>query len=234
MKHLGLFAKHWRPGTVKTRLAATLGPVLASQVYRVFLDHLLEELGRVGDRREVVFWPPEARPDFLACAGSRWRLQVQNPGDLGQRMESYFAERFADRSPHADDSPRRVIIVGADCPQLLPEELETAFAALQTHEVVIGPSTDGGYYLLGFQGQCRDLFTGIPWSTARVFAATQRHLQQGGWRYHCLPPHTDVDDEPALVDLWQRLHDPSVPDAWVRLRQALAPLLSFLPDTCGS
>ena len=235
MKLLGLFAKHWRPGRVKTRLATTLGTERASRLYQVFLDHLLETLAETGDQREIVFTPQSARSEFARRGGSAWRLVPQVEGDLGDRMASYFQQRFEpsyETGPDRSDPPR-IIVIGADCPQLLPSDLEEAFDALQTQDVVLGPASDGGYYLIGFRGQARPIFSGVPWSTDRVMATTESLIRDGGWSLHRLPTRTDVDELPDLIGLWRELGVSPTAAPWRRLRTALAPYLDSLPESAA-
>ena len=147
VNHLGLFAKFWEPGRVKTRLAATLGNQLACELYEIFLFHLLNSIAPVSDHTTVVFSPPDREADFRAAIAPDWMLEPQSEGDLGDRMRNFFAGQFSKDVP--TKQKLKVVVIGADCPQLSVTEIQTAFDELDNNDVVIGPSTDGGYYLLG-------------------------------------------------------------------------------------
>ena len=86
-----------------------------------------------------------------------------------------------------------VVIIGSDCEQLTQEVVEQAFQQLQTHQVVIGPALDGGYYLLGMNGLYPQLFRHKPWSTPQVFRETMLDVQELGLTYSLLPTLSDVD-----------------------------------------
>lgn len=196
VNHLGLFAKFWEPGRVKTRLAATLGDQLACELYKIFLFHLLNSIAPATVRETVVFSPPSREADFREAISSDWMFEPQSDGDLGDRMRNFFAGRLpADQS---SEPATKVVAIGADCPQLTATEIQTAFDQLDQSDVVIGPSTDGGYYLLGMKGSIAEVFDDIDWSTSQVLAQTTARLDQQGKSYRLLEAKTDVDDEEAL------------------------------------
>ena len=91
----------------------------------------------------------------------------------------------------------RAIIIGSDCPTLTTEILELAFEKLQAHDFVVGPSTDGGYYLLGFgQNNVNDfVFKNMDWSTDKVLPTTLKRIKNNGKTVFLLPELTDVDEE---------------------------------------
>ena len=196
VNHLGLFAKFWEPGRVKTRLAATLGNQLACELYEIFLFHLLNSIAPVSDHTTVVFSPPDREADFRAAIAPDWMLEPQSEGDLGDRMRNFFAGQFSKDVP--TKQKLKVVVIGADCPQLSVTEIQTAFDELDNNDVVIGPSTDGGYYLLGMQGSLAEVFDDIDWSTSKVLPQTTHRLDQQNKTYTLLPAKTDVDDEAAL------------------------------------
>ena len=91
MNRLGIFAKHWTPGFVKTRLAADVGDRGASHLHRQFVATLLARFADFGDDRTLAFWPPSKQEDFQLVAGDDWDVWPQPPGDLGARMQAFFA-----------------------------------------------------------------------------------------------------------------------------------------------
>lgn len=198
MQHLCLFAKHWTPGEVKTRLAATIGETEAADIFREFVVTQLARLGHLGGERSLVFSPPSARDAFEQTAGENWRVQPQASGDLGDRMHSLFVEKLA-----CDGDA--CVLLGCDSPNVPVEFVEQAFAALASVRLVLGPTDDGGYYLIGARGQVPPVFDKMPYSTPQLWAATMDRLACLGWRegtdYAVLPPWYDVDTASDLSRL---------------------------------
>ncbi len=190
LNQLGLFAKFWQPGAVKTRLAASIGESAACALYKRFVFHLLQRLGNSADQRAIVFSPPESESKFRMQIPPNWKLCPQSPGDLGSRMHSYFLQAFK--------TATQVVIIGADCPHLPASTIDTAFKLLSQAPVVLGPSTDGGYYLIGMRARCFDIFDSIQWSTESVLEKTIQHLEKQNIDYRLLETMTDVDE---LVNL---------------------------------
>jgi rSAM/selenodomain-associated transferase 1 len=181
---LGVFAKWPAPGTAKTRLAEG-DPGWGARVALAFLLDTLRRLAAVDAARVVAFAPAEREAEFAAVAG-RFSLTPQGEGDLGQRLETFFEGQL-------DAGARAVVVVGADSPTLPVEYVERAFADLERADVVLGPATDGGYYLVGCGSDCPPLFRGVAWSTGRVLADTVAALGDPRWRLALLPPWYDVD-----------------------------------------
>ena len=206
MNQLGMFAKFWRPGKVKTRLAVDIGADAASRLYRNFLETLLCRLESAAARREVVYAPSDARSAFetlvQTTVSSRreprlaWQLTPQCQGDLGERMRSYFDNAF-------DRGMRRVVLIGSDSPTLPLARIHEAFEQLSHHPVVLGPSEDGGYYLVGARQKAPPIFDSIDWSTPEVWPQTVARLRKHRLSYAELAPWYDVD---GLDDL-HRLRD---------------------------
>ncbi len=215
-----MFAKYWRPGAVKTRLAATIGPVRASHLYRRFVVRLLERLQTSGDRRILAYSPDEQREAFARITTGAWDLVPQAAGDLGQRIQAFFAA-------HLLREQDRVVVIGTDSPTLPIQTIDDAFAALQTHPVVLGPTRDGGYYLVGASGKIPPIFTGIDWSTPAVWQQTTDRLRQDGSRFAELSAWYDVDDLYDLREIGAELQqleqtDPSWRDLSAEVQTALA------------
>ena len=202
MRQLGIFAKHPQPGRVKTRLAATIGDEPACRLYRAFVETLLARFAGVADRRVLVFSPPERRAEFEPLAGQSWQLAEQSAGDLGQRMRRHFEDAF-------DDGASRVVLLGSDSPTLPVEYVERAFDLLKEVPVVLGPSDDGGYYLIGAAGRVPLIFDDIAWSSEGVWEQTIRRLRALGRDFRELPSWYDVDDEDDLRRLRKELSEES-------------------------
>jgi rSAM/selenodomain-associated transferase 1 len=203
MRTLGIFAKQPVPGRVKTRLAADWGNERAAALYECFVRDLLSKFATAGDRRVIGFAPnvDEARQWFDAASGQAvvesWTLWPQPELDLGSRMASYF-------ETWTESSADRTILIGSDSPSLPAEYLEQAWQLLETSDCVLGPATDGGYYLIGLRGTVADFdapFRNVEWSTAGVLAQTVGQLKQHGLSLGLLPPWYDVDSAESVVTL---------------------------------
>ena len=193
MIYVAMFAKHWQPGKVKTRLADKIGRENASKVYLAFVEHLTRRLGTSGDIRSIVYSPPESKSDFEEQFGDDWQLHPQTGGDLGQRMAGFFAEGLKANS--------KVILIGSDTPDIAPSRIQQAVETLDKKDVVLGPCQDGGYYLIGMRKMVPEIFTGIPWSTGKVLENTVDILNKLQIEFGLLPTMQDVDELPNLKRL---------------------------------
>ncbi|GAA4360997.1 TIGR04282 family arsenosugar biosynthesis glycosyltransferase [Hymenobacter saemangeumensis] len=189
--HLLIFARRPVLGRVKTRLAAGIGDAAALAVYRELLALTYQAVANAGAPATV--WLADAQVAVNAplpeWPGLPW--QPQPEGDLGQRMETAFATAFA-------AGAGKVAIIGTDCPGLKAGHLQQAFELLETHDLVLGPATDGGYYLLGTRRLQPELFRQKEWSTDQVLAATLADAKRLGLSVALLPELTDVDTEDDL------------------------------------
>lgn len=200
MDQFGIFAKYWRPGSVKSRLAATIGEVAASEIYRAFLLCLVERLNNVADRNVLAFTPHQCRDAFASLVGSGWSLMPQIDGDLGCRMQHYFAEAFA-------QGVERVVLIGSDSPTIPREYIQQAFELLRSQSVVLGPTADGGYYLVGARESVPPIFNEVNWSSPKVWEQTLDHLESAGYSFEILPPWYDIDDDSDLRQLRDELNE---------------------------
>ena len=193
--HLLIFAREPVLGRVKTRLAAGIGPAAALAVYRELLA--LTAAAVAAAQVPATVWLAEApagadaalpRPEW---PGLPWR--VQPPADsLGARMAHAFGEAFG-------EGAGRVAIIGTDCPGLSGALLTRAFEQLLTHDIVLGPADDGGYYLLGMNKLEVELFQNKSWSTAAVLPDTLADAARLGLRVALLPQLHDVDSAADLA-----------------------------------
>jgi rSAM/selenodomain-associated transferase 1 len=214
-KCLGLFAKYWQPGQVKTRLADEIGAERAAEAYSHFVATLLERLRGSGEQRFLVYSPRERGPEFTAILPDGWQSQSQAEGDLGSRMKSFFEQRFA-------AGCKRVVLLGSDSPNVPLEYVRQAFDLLKEHDVVLGPSEDGGYWLVGAAGGVPDIFEAIPWSTPQVWPATLAAIGTASLSHAVVPTWYDVDLQNDLSRLISDLQqDPGREPALDRLRDLL-------------
>ena len=164
------------------------------RVAAAFLADILDRLAGIDACRLLAFVPAEAEASFAELARGRYALTPQGRGNLGERLERFVASRLA-------EGAGAVLVVGSDSPTLSPSFVELAFEELRHADVVLGPATDGGYYLVGCRRLHPALFAAIDWGGAGVLRQTVERLADPGWRLAVLPPWYDVDD---LRD-WQML-----------------------------
>ena len=182
---LAIFAKAPIPGYAKTRLIPVLGPEGAASL-QVRLTERALQVAAGADLRPVTLWcaPDTSHVSFQTLAerfGCRLRAQIGK--DLGARMLAAFAE-----------APRRLVLIGTDCPCLEPGDLQTAAAALREGaDAVIAAAEDGGYGLIGASRAIPSLFEEMPWGTDKVAALTRERAEAAGLRLHELRSVWDVD-----------------------------------------
>jgi rSAM/selenodomain-associated transferase 1 len=182
------FLRHPEKGRVKTRLASAVGDEMAVKLYRRFLLEMLSTLNRGTFLFYLCFYPEHALNDLKAWLGDDYLYMPQKGENLGERMKNGFIDAFAMNF-------KRVVLIGSDIPDLPLEFIEEAFSSLEEKDVVVGPSFDGGYYLIGFKDKrfFPRAFEGIPWSTKSVFEETMKVLKQEGLTVHTLQPLRDID-----------------------------------------
>ncbi|OAI54513.1 hypothetical protein AYO44_14825 [Planctomycetaceae bacterium SCGC AG-212-F19] len=190
---LGIFAKQPIPGQVKTRLAKVTSPEWAARVAEAFLRDTLARLATIPVRRVLAYAPEEAGANFAALAGPDVTLVPQVGADLGERLSYFFLSQ-------CEAGATATVVVGTDSPTLPVAWVEQAFAELEHADIVLGPATDGGYYLIGIGERMPPIFDGVRWGTEQVLADTIARLP-ADFRLALLPPWYDVD---SLAD-WQML-----------------------------
>ena len=199
---VAIMAKAPRPGAVKTRLCPPLVAAEAVALYRCFLlDKIAVVRTLVGARPVVAYTPDDARAEFAALAPD-FALVPQHGPDLGARLYATLADLLA--AGHTG-----VIAVDSDTPTLPVEFLQRAVDCLARPgpDVVLGPTEDGGYYLIGVRAAHRVLFDAVPWSTSAVLEVTLRQAATAGLQAVCLPPWFDVDTPDDLRRLQTMLDD---------------------------
>lgn len=218
-----IFAKEPIPGQVKTRLSPPLPPEATAQLYRCFLEDILEEMGRLGELQlALAYSPPGAQALFQGLAPPDTRVFPQEGTDLGERMARAFDWGFR-------AGFEVVLIRGSDSPDLpgavpleAKEVLETGRA-----QVVLGPCPDGGYYLVGLRGPQAELFQGLTWSTPTVLAEALARARDKSLAVHLLPTWPDIDTYGDLLTFLRQPH-PTPGPGW-RSDQMARGLLSQLP-----
>ena len=186
-EHLIVFLKAPRPGTVKTRIAQTAGAERACGIYQELVETVLRKLNPLKEV-ELCFAPDDASSEIQRWLRSDWTARAQGEGDLGARLTRAFASAFA-------NGAERVVIIGSDCPEVKTADIRTAWKELQTHDLVVGPAVDGGYWLIGLRTPQADLFRDINWSSDQVLAQTLAQARKQALRIQVLRILTDIDTE---------------------------------------
>lgn len=189
-----IFAKAPIPGEVKTRLCPPLDPEEAASLHgSLVLDAIERTKGLQGVTLYVASAPDISHPFFKVMEGRYGaRLLEQRGPDLGSRMRLALQDAF-------DDGCREVLLTGTDLPTLPRANLVEGLKLVKGHDVVLGPTPDGGYYLIGLRKPAPTLFEGIVWSTPTVFAETRKKVEAAGLSLGLLPECRDLDTPDDLL-----------------------------------
>lgn len=188
-----LFTRYPEAGKTKTRLITELGATGAALLQKRLTERIAHQSKLLAQRTGIA-------SDVHFAGGSRKKMTFwlgamncveQTNGDLGQRMRSAFEHSI-------EAGAETVVLIGSDIPDISAELLQQAFTSLLTKEVVIGPSQDGGYYLIGMVASQAPklyplLFEEMPWSTGELFATTVSRLEKAGYDVAILPTLRDID-----------------------------------------
>jgi len=198
--HIIVFAKYPIQGKVKTRLATGSNEQFATDLYRCFVQDIFEQLsnghfslelslGFEHPEKEINDWIPQEKT-----------ITVQEGNTLGDRMTNAFQAAFS--RGHS-----RVIIIGSDAPDLPTSVYHDAFEALNHHQICLGPSSDGGYYLIGFNAISfePDIFENVKWSSSSVLSSTLTTISKLGLSHFLLPEWHDNDEVEDVRALYERL-----------------------------
>jgi rSAM/selenodomain-associated transferase 1 len=196
-------------GKGKSRLAARIGAEAAARIYKVLLEHTLEMATGSGARTVLSL---ADIPSGSWARGLDVAVEIQRGDDLGERMVDAFARRFA-------EGERRVVVVGSDCPWFTSTHIAKASAKLCGADAVLGPASDGGYWLVAQRSPGLAMFTRIPWSSPDTLERTRQRISGLGGTWLELEELVDVD---SLEDLDLVLSDSRTPEPLrERLRAAL-------------
>jgi len=181
-----IFAKPPRPGEAKTRLVPAIGALHAARVAGALLEDMIEAAFQVPQAQVVV-----SATEPFALPGRSLPLWPQPEGDLGTRIEHTVRKALLES--------RGAIAVGADTPGITAAILQNAIHRLKSRDAVLGPTDDGGYYLLGLRRCPRHLLRDIRWSHSATLADTLARFQQFGMGHSLLPRWFDLDTPEDLA-----------------------------------
>jgi len=198
-----MMAKAPQAGNVKTRLCPPLSLEEAAALYRGFILDTIAKMNCLQTVQPVLSYTPANSDAFFADMAPHWTHLPQEGTDLGARMHSCFRHLLAHGYDH-------VLLTGSDLPTLPLHIFRLALhlAATPKIDVILGPSDDGGYYLIGLRAPCPALFEDMVWSTSTVLAETVRRATCLGLRIAYLPTWYDIDTPGDLSRLRAALTQP--------------------------
>lgn len=200
-----LFCRYPVPGRVKTRLIPALGRVGAANLHRELTETILKTLvqGRVQMGFDIqICFDGGSSKNMSQWLGSEHVYEEQSDGDLGRRM--YWAFHDAFRKGY-----ERVILIGSDIPDMKPGHVREAFHALEDNDLVLAPSTDGGYWLVGLKGPA-DIFQITNWGSQNVLEQTMVQAKAHGLSIQQIEPLSDIDTMEDLR-IWRPEYETSHP-----------------------
>ncbi|MGB0185297.1 MAG: TIGR04282 family arsenosugar biosynthesis glycosyltransferase [Flavobacteriaceae bacterium] len=177
-----IFARNPKLGKVKTRLAKTIGDFAALETYKILMKHTANVVEK-SNAEKIVFYSEYIDHNDV-WAKIKCKKVKQSEGDLGEKMQTAFEYAF-------ELGYKKIVIIGSDVYSLKTEHIDSAFTQLETHDVVIGPAHDGGYYLLGLNFIIPELFEQKKWGTSSVLKNTLADLNE--LNVTLLEPLNDID-----------------------------------------
>lgn len=199
-KNLIVFIKYPEIGKVKTRLAKTLGDEFAFKFYQLCSEYTVRESEKLIEQNVVVnLFYSNRIPDNMAKenTGSKFKLFEQKGMNIGEKIQNAF-------QIICNKSSGKTIVIGTDLPDFTAELINNCFTLLDKFDAVIGPSNDGGYYLLGLKNYFPQIFQNIPWSTNAVLKTTLQILQKNKIKTKIIDELIDIDTELDLRN-WLKL-----------------------------
>lgn len=188
-----IFLRFPKTGEVKTRLAKTTSSDFAVKFYKSCAENIVKNVKKIPCINRFVFYSNGKEKDKITkWLGSKLYYSPQQGSDLGTRMKNAFQKVFS-------TGAQKIIIIGTDIPDLSNDIINNAFNLLESNDVVIGPSKDGGYYLLGIKKMYSQLFEKIEYSTDKVFSETLSRIKESNLSYQLLPELQDIDTEEDLI-----------------------------------
>jgi len=186
-------AKQPAPGQTKTRLCPPLTPVQAAALYDCFLRDTLDTMRKVQGVQRVIGFLPEGAQDYFNQLAPDMGLVCQRGASLGERLDNLLTEALT-------NGAQRAVVMDSDSPTLPAAYLSQAFEGLASADVVLGPTRDGGYYLIGLKQPQPHLLRQVQMSTPNVLSDTLKLTEATGLTVSLLPSWYDVD---TIADLRQ-------------------------------
>ena len=196
MKYLIVFTKDPEKGKAKTKLEAFLTLPQCHALYEAFLMDTMNIAMNVKCDKRILAYSSSGDPKFIKEHFNQFDLVKQDGKDLGERKFNAFKHAF-------EEGASKVVLIGSDAPTLPEKLVEQAFNKLEDNNIVIGPTKDGGYYLLGLTSLIPGIFDNIDWSSSKVFEKTLENIKKTGKPFFVLKQWYDVDNHDDLAHLSQ-------------------------------
>lgn len=190
-KKLGIFIKVPEKGGVKTRLVPPLSGSEARDLYRAFLLDLFQRLQKLKKLAVTAFYSGADPAPLQEMIPAGWTLAAQRGETLGERLQNAFAVLLEEEGSFA-------VIIGSDSPDIPLLSVKRAYSKLKHKDIVLGPSADGGYYLIGLKKQHPEIFGNIPWGEGAVLSRTLEMAASRNMSLSLLPLWYDVDTPGSL------------------------------------
>lgn len=193
-----IFTRYPQVGQTKTRLIPALGAAGAASLQRQMTEHLLSQFQPFCTKNQIslqIHFTGGSKAQMLQWLGPDFSLTSQCSGNLGEKLIFALTQTFT-------QGTARAVVIGSDCPTLGGKEIDQALKRLDSHDVVLGPAADGGYYLIALQAMHRCLFKDVPWGTDQVLAATRAIAHNHHLSVFQLDVLTDID-RPEDLPIWE-------------------------------
>jgi uncharacterized protein len=205
-----VFAKEPKAGNVKTRLQGHLSKKMCVKLYKAFLKDTLELARGIRCLDKVLAYESSVpEPRYLKTIARDFLLYKQKGRDLGEKMHNAFA--FAGRM-----DCDKTVIIGSDSPNLSVKYIKEAYRRLERSDITLGPTYDGGYYLVGLKKPCAGIFKGIKWSSKTVLGHTVKNAGILNKRVSLLKKWYDIDEYAGLTLLKEDLEKDKKAAPWTR------------------
>lgn len=200
-QQLIIFTRYPEIGKVKTRMIPALAAKGSQELHRKLAEYTLRKLeGLTNFLCVIICYHGGNEEKMRLWLGEHRCYRCQRGKDLGEKMQNAFSDGFA-------EGMTAIAIIGTDCPEIGEKLILEAFESLKTHDLVLGPAVDGGYYLIGLKQVFPELFRDIPWGTGQVLAATQKIAARLALKTAYLHELADIDRPEDLPILKNYLPD---------------------------
>jgi len=189
-----IFLKYPQAGKVKTRLAQSIGDSKAVEIYKKLVHLTLKQTKSKNYQQLIYFSPKNKKEEIRLWLEGQEFFFPQRGENLGERLSDSFKNAFK-------LGAKKVVVIGTDCPFVDKNNIQEAFLKLEKNDAVIGPTEDGGYYLLGLKLAEEQLFENVPWSSCSVFDQTIDILTRLNFQFDVLKKYRDLDTIEDLVEV---------------------------------
>ena len=193
-----VFIKSPETGKIKSRLSTSIDKEIVKSIYKLFVQDLLKNLEKLQYEKIICYHPKNASDEIKKWLGTDYIYLPQTGRNLGERLKNGFIQGF-------ENGFTKLIAIGSDSPDMNIDFFNDAIKNLDSCDTVIGPSIDGGYYLIGFKKNSfyPEVFDDIPWSTEFVYKKSLDSINKANLKVHILPLWHDVDTIEDLFNLYK-------------------------------